>query len=360
MRIILGSLLCLVVLLSSVAAEEQSFKVGMILPLSGPAADYGQSIENCVNLAREDAPNDFTNIEFIFEDALHDPTKAVSAFRKLTSVDKVDLVYTWGVPFCKTLAPIAESRKVPLIGQCIDRASTAGKKYVMRFMNHTDQYLQVQTQRLKEQGHKRLALVLAEHPYLEEMLSALRRNLLDGQSVTVVDSYQIKDSDLRTTISKLRNSDFDAIGVFLYPGQISQFYRQAKEQGLSIPTFGTNFFESVSELALANGTMNGSEFTNNSVSRSFAERYEARFKNTSQLGFGALAYEFSLLVGQIFNQGPKPASVDEILARIQAAAPRKGVAAGPYDYRNSKAAGQYFHFPIVVKSVFDREFKVLG
>jgi len=315
------SLLCLFVSVTEVRAEDSKFKIGMILPLSGPAADYGQSIENCVSLARADQPELFSNIQFIYEDAFHDPTKAVSALRKLMSIDKVDLVYTWGVPFCKALAPIAESRKIPFVGQCIDQISSAGRKYVVRFMNYTDEYLQVQTLELKKRGLNRIGVLLGAHPYLGEMYAALKRSLREGQSVKLIDSYQIHNTDLKSSISKIRRSDFDVIGVFLYPGQVAQFYRQAREQKMELPTFGTNLFESVSELKLAGGAMDGSIFTTNTVHTDFIRRYVEKYKNVSQLGFGALAYEFSLLAGKLYNERGSQLSAEEIINRLTSLPP---------------------------------------
>lgn len=354
--VLLCTLLCAV---SSGHAEAPRFKIGLILPLSGPAADYGQSIENCIQLAREDFPDLFSNIKFIFEDAQHDPSLAISSFRKLTNIDKVDLIYTWGVPFCKVLAPIAEAGKVPLVGQCINQDSSAGRKYVVRFMNYTDEYLKTQVEYLRSKRIFKIGVVLAEHPYLEEMYAALRRNLLSGQSVEVVDSYQINDSDLRTSITRLKSSDYDAVGVFLYPGQIAQFYRQAREQQLQLPTFGTNFFESVSELRLARGAMEGAIYANNTVEEGFAERYLKRFHNISQLGFGALGYEFSLLIGRLFNKMDSGSGRASVLDRLTGVARQRGSAAGPFEFRKSTIAGQYFYFPIAVKQVHNDRFVVL-
>ena len=51
-----------ITLRSSSLIPNSGFKIGMILPLTGAAADYGKSIERCVDLAKEDNPENFTNI----------------------------------------------------------------------------------------------------------------------------------------------------------------------------------------------------------------------------------------------------------------------------------------------------------
>ena len=342
----------------SAFAKPDKFKVGMILPLSGPAADYGQSLENCIRLAKEDHPENFTNIEFIAEDAQHDVKQAISAFQKLTEVDKVDFIYTWGVPFCKGLAPIAEARKIPLIGQCINQDASQGKKYVLRFMNYTDEYLRAQAKYLKEKKLNKLGLILAEHPYLEDMYNALKRSLQNGQTIEEIDRYQINSSDFRSSISKIRNSDYDSIGVFLYAGQISLFYRQLKEQKLDPHTFGTNFFETLSEVNTAGSSMDDAIFSTNDVNADFVERYKNKFKNVSAIGFGALGYEFATLTGELFNSGSEKLTPEEIIKSFSNMKERKGTAAGPYSFRDSKEAGMYVYFPVAIKRIQDKNFIV--
>jgi branched-chain amino acid transport system substrate-binding protein len=238
---------------------QEKFKVGAVLPLTGAAADYGIAIKNCIELARKDNPELFTNIEFIYEDAAYDPKTAVSAYRSLTDGQQVDLTVTWGVSFCKALAPIAEARKSPMVGLCLDPAIGSGRRYVLRFMNTTDEVMRVQAQYLFERGVRRIGLLLAEHPYLEELREALQRNLIAGQTMVLIDQLPNKEMDLRTNILKLMKGEkqFDSLGVFLFAGQIASFYKQARDMGFDTQTFGTNFFESLSEVHASSGSMNG-------------------------------------------------------------------------------------------------------
>lgn len=335
----------------SASAEPVRFKIGAVLPLTGVAAEYGIAIKNCIELAKQDRPELFKNIDFIYEDAAFDPKQAATALNKLVSVDHVDLLYTWGVAFCKALAPIAESRKIPLVGQCIDPESAANRPRIIRFMNFTDQYMSLQARYLKAKGVNKIGILLAEHPYLEEMLAALKRNLLPGQTVEIVDQLPPSEMNLRAYISKFKKTQFDAIGVFLYAGQISEFYKQAAEQSFTALTFGTNFFESLSELKIGGGTMSGAVFVSNEIKDAFLKRYREIFQNESQLSFGAPAYEFALTVGDLFGDRSEPPSSDKILDLFAELPTRQGVAAGPYHYVNDSKVGRFFEFPLVVKRI---------
>lgn len=342
-------------------SSDQAFKIGLVLPLTGPAADYGVAIKNCIDLARKDRPELFTNIRFHYQDAAFDPKTAVSALSKLIDSDRANLVVTWGVAFCKALAPLAEIRKTPLIGICLDPTIAASKQYVLRFKNTTDEIMRAQAQYLDDRGIKRIGLLLAEHPYLEEVTEALQRNVKEGQTIAIVDRLPNHEMDLRTNIIKLmkRKSEFDAIGIFLYAGQIASFYKQAHDLNFKIPTFGTDFFESLSEIRAAAGTMNGVVFTSIDIKDAFLRRYKEIFHNESQLAFGAPAYELTMTVGELFNTSGSKISADDIVKRFSTVVSRDGVASGPYRYVNEPSAGQYFQFPVVVKKIMNENFEVL-
>ena len=354
--LILSSLL----LFCSAAVADPSVRVGVILPLTGGAADYGESVRNSIELAREDRKDVLSKVDFLYEDAAYDPKQAVSAFHKLTRVDKVDLIYVWGVAYCKAVAPLAEASRVPFIGQCIDPTIARDRSYVIRFMNYTDQYLLATTRYLHSKGHLRLAVVVTENPYLEEMLAALERNLLDGQTVSVIDRLPPSEMDFRSVISRIRRSNADAVGVFLSIGQIAAFYRQLREQQLTLSTFGTNFFESLTEIQAAGGALDGAIFANNEVGQSFVRRYKERFGRITQIGFGALAYEFVSSLGTVIESLP-PAQIsgNAILKGFAQLPKQAGTAAGPYEFRSDPIVGRYFEFPIVIKQIRGSDFSVV-
>ncbi len=356
-------LLILISVYASIASAEGSptFKVGLVLPLTGSAADYGVAIQNSINLAIKDRPELFTNISWSYEDATFDAKTAVTSFNQLIDVQKVDLAVTWGVAFCQALAPIAESKKVPLIGICLDPNVAKDKQYVIRFKNKMDEVMQVQAKYLKQLGYNKIGLLLAEHPYLQEAASALERNLQPGQSVKIIDRLPNGESDFRTRIIKIKQSTdkFDAIGVFLFVGQISTFYRQAKNFNFTLPTFGTDLFESLSEINASNGTMEGVNFASIDIKPDFIKYYKSIYKNESQLAFGAPAYEMALTIGELFNERVAKIKREDIIKSFAEVSSKDGVASGPYHYMNDPEAGQYFQFPVVIKKITKDRFEAI-
>lgn len=347
------------VLLSAQPLEDRGLKIGAILPLSGPTADYGQAIVNAILLAQRDFPDQFRHVSFTFEDAQYDVKKAVGAFQKLAHSDKVDLIFTWGVSFCKALAPMADRDKIATVGECIDPSSSRGKTYFLRFMNDSDQFLALTAKFLDVRGAKRFGIVLTDSAYLEEMLEGLKRNLMAGQSVDVIQRYQADQMDVRDSVARVRQKKYDAVGVFLSAGQIAAFYRELAAQNLTPLTFGTNYYESFSEIAAAQGTMNGSFFVNVDINPSFAKRYEEEFHTASQLAFAAPAYEFARTAAEIAHAQKEKLQGLPLISAFRKRSEQQGVAAGPYRFKDTERAGAYFEFPVTVKYVCKNHFHAL-
>ena len=71
----------------SVFAEEETFKIGGIGPMTGAAATYGAAVENGIQLAVDEINAEGgingTKIEFKMEDDEHDAEKSVNAYNTL-------------------------------------------------------------------------------------------------------------------------------------------------------------------------------------------------------------------------------------------------------------------------------------
>src|SRR3989344_964674 len=66
-----------------------SLKVGLIAPLSGDAASYGESVRKGVELSKKESS---ANIELIFEDTKCDGKESVTGTNKLVSENKVQAI----------------------------------------------------------------------------------------------------------------------------------------------------------------------------------------------------------------------------------------------------------------------------
>ena len=331
------------------AEPRAPFKVGVILPLTGGLADFGVAAKNGFELARKEHPEVLKNIEFLIDDSQYDSNKALSSFQKFRSAGDVSLTYVWGYGPNQAVLPVSETQKFPVIAISGERSMTAGKKYSLRFCYHIEMIATTLLDYARSQKLNRLGVIKAELAYMDGLLDYMQKNLREGESLEVLDSYQTQDSTFKNSIAKLKTKQFDALAVFLVGGQISQFYKEMKQMNVLIPTIGTDFYDSMKLVNDAQGTMTGSVFAGPSVEPAFVERYVKVYGNDAQVAWAANSYEFALLTGKLFNSSTTQISAEEILARYRSLKGEHGEAAR-YSYDES-AAGSGFDFKVVARMV---------
>lgn len=90
-------------------SQKQTIKVGAILPLTGKYADLGNWTKAGLLLAVEDLKKSNPNYEYsvLIEDAKSDPKEAITAYNKLVSIDKVNIILTTSSALSLAIKPKA-------------------------------------------------------------------------------------------------------------------------------------------------------------------------------------------------------------------------------------------------------------
>lgn len=284
-------------------AYAEPFKVGLILPLSGSVAEFGDAVKNGVDLFKADYPNN--NLTFFYEDSRYDGPTSISAFNKLIGSDKVDIVYTWGSAPSAVIAPIAEFKKFPAVLMSGDKEIVKDKKFSIDFSNDLEEFSKVELEELRRKGHKKFAIVKSEIQYLETLVKGLKDNLKKDESLEILESFQPGvQVGFQSTLTKLKlnlkKNRYDAVGVFLTNGQLSSFYRKMHDQDISIPTFGSDFFDSSTERRESGTSMIGGIWTTLGITEKFESKYKNRYNKKDQIGFAAGAYDLATLLNDQF------------------------------------------------------------
>ncbi len=97
---------CILIPHSALMAEEQK-TVGVILPLTGEAASYGEQFKDGL-LANPLS----SNLKIKFEDSRFENQQAISAFEKLIREDKIDYLISFGGATCQVLNSKAQKNKL--------------------------------------------------------------------------------------------------------------------------------------------------------------------------------------------------------------------------------------------------------
>jgi branched-chain amino acid transport system substrate-binding protein len=331
-------------------------RMGVTLPLTGGGAEWGIAAKNGFELATSERPDLSRAISFKFEDTQLEPKNAVTAFNKLVSTDKVQLVYDFGAATTGAMGPLADRAQIPLLSSSFDPSVAAGRAFVIRFANYSGQYADQVLRYLRSKGYRRYAVVATENAFFKSLVDAFRTKLNEQESLVILEEVAPDVVSFKTIISKLKHAagsqKIDALGLYVHAAQGVQFARELNEQKFRIPLFGSDAFESPAVIKDSQGNMEGLVYPNNTVSDSFRKRYEDRFGNTTQITFAGSTYDLAMLIGDILLGPSAPRTSAEILDRLKQSGERVGVL-GPFRFREETGIGKYFEFPIVVKIVKD-------
>lgn len=108
-------ILCMVLSLVACDSEKSDkpvVKIGVMLPMSGELAEFGENSRYAIELAAEDHKDSPIKFKIIFEDDMFTPSKAAIIANKFISVDKVDAVVSSFSPVGSVVSPIADKAKV--------------------------------------------------------------------------------------------------------------------------------------------------------------------------------------------------------------------------------------------------------
>ncbi len=355
--------LCFLLLLlcspHNAAAENVRLRVGVVVPLSGPVAEYGTAIRNGLELAQTDNEQLRKQIEFVFEDHYYDNKAAISAINKLAAANDVDLVYLWGYGMCQAAIPAAEAQRLPTVAVTAEDGINTGRKYVLRFSYRAKQLAEAILAYLRSRQIRQIGLVQTDIAFIKAISDGIIAGIRQDEAAELVDSFVIGEGDFRSTINKLKGRSFAILGVLLAPGQVSEFFKQADALRYKVPAFGASPFESSSEIARANGLMENAVFPGLDISDDFAQRYIVLHGQDNQLGWAANAYDFGLILARVAEnlreQKTRGIALLEQFRKIE----YFDGAEGRIRFKADPKYGDGFEFPVVMKRISGKSYTVI-
>lgn len=348
--------LCVLVfcLMGMADAQQQKdvFRVGAIVPLTGPLADYGEAVRRGFEFARHDYPERFSKVEFVYQDSAYDGKTAVTALQSLMTRQNIDLYYTWGVSPNEAVLPVTHARKLPVIAETSLKSSVVGRPLSIRAAPTGEMTAKVIAAHLATRGYRSIGILLVDIPYYRDIVESLQRNLEpSGVSVEVMDTFSPEASDFKSTITKLRSRGYDSIGVFLLNDQVVTYYRQAHTLQFDVQSFGAAIHDSQQLITRAGKGAEGALFVGYDVVPDFQSRWLREFHDDSRVGSGANAYDTALMIADLFGDGRSAGlSSEETIARFSTISDRRGVS-GDFRFAETADAGKHFDFPLSARIV---------
>ena len=233
------------------AAETKlPIKVGVITPMTGEFASWGEGIRRSIELFTKSRTGTFS---FVFEDEGNCQAKeAVSAYRKL-SAQGIHFMILGCLSGTKAILPIAKKDSVLLF--------SAGLLDDEVF-KQTDQLINLATQistesislaqRVHARGLDRVAIIHWIDDFANEFATTLAKALTrNGISVVANEGVDPKERDYRSLLIRLKKSNPGAICFNIGQDQQEILLRQISELGIKVPIFSNYVFENPAALKMA-------------------------------------------------------------------------------------------------------------
>ncbi|MEZ4754423.1 MAG: penicillin-binding protein activator [Bdellovibrionota bacterium] len=297
-----------VIFLAIPASAETKLKMGALLPLSGEVANIGEACRNGMELAKSNLePEIAKKLDLIFEDDALLSKTSVSAFNKLVTEDKIDLAVSFSSGTSKALAPIADSKNIPLIAIASDKGVVEGRQNVVTLWVTPEVQAQLLIKEIQNRGYKKIAIVSATHDATEAFLSEFNKANQGIVEVALSEEFLTQARDFKPFIGKIKaKKDIDAIFVNLFFGQPGTFAKQVRELGLDIDFFGVEVFEEKSEIEASKGALIGAWYIQADDGKdNFIKRYSNQYQDATTYT-AANCYDAVFLAAEWIKQDMSP------------------------------------------------------
>ena len=220
-----------------VLAQGNTFKIGLILPMTGQQASTGRQIEAAARLYM--AQNGDTvagkKIELIVKDdtATPDVTKRIA--QELVVNDKVNVLAGFGLtPLALAVAPVATQSKTPLVVMAAATSSiTEASPYIVRTSFTLPQASVALSDWAPKNGIKTVVSLVSDYgPGIDAEKFFNARMVNNGAKVIEALRVPMRNPDFAPFLQKVRDLKPDALFVFVPSGAGAAVMKQFAERGM--------------------------------------------------------------------------------------------------------------------------------
>jgi len=277
-------------LVSLEAEQEETVQIGVMMPLTGAAALYGESFSNALELAREEINQSGgilgKKVEFVVEDSKCDAKAGVEAINSLVNLKGLKLIIAADCSGSTlAAAPVAEQAKaLYLVAIASNPDIKYAGDYVFRSAPSDDQQGKDLSKIVYKEGHRSIAILFMDNAYGEGVTNVFIEEFkkLEGK-IAVQQRFNQDDADFRTQLLKIKEVNPDSLLIVGYTKSYQLIIKQLHELGLEVKIFSSDTFKDKEILKAVGDKAEGLIFT--SFFESDSEKFY-NFKNAYREKYG--------------------------------------------------------------------------
>ena len=237
MFLAVGALSALALSTSVAVAQDNKFKIGLILPMTGQQATTGRQIEAAARLYM--AQNGDTvagkKIELIVKDDTSVPDVTKRLAQELVVNEKVNVLAGFGItPSALATAPIATQSKTPQVVMAAATSSiTEASPYIVRTSFTLPQAAVALADWAPKNGIRKVVTLVSDYgPGIDAEKYFKERLIFNGGQVTESLRVPLRNPDFAPFLQKVRDLKPDALFVFVPSGAGAAVMKQFLERGM--------------------------------------------------------------------------------------------------------------------------------
>lgn len=219
------------------AQAQTPFKIGLVLPMTGPSQTTGKEITAAVDLWLKQHPDAIAGrkIEIILRDDAGVPDTTRRLVQELVVKDHVDALAGFGLtPLALSAAPIATQAKVPMIVMAAATAIITEKSpFIVRSSQTLPQVSTTMAAWAAQNGIKKVVTLVADYgpgidaeTWFNKAFTAANGEILANLRVPLA------NPDFAPFLQRVADAKPDAVFVFTPSGFGAAFMKQFAERGL--------------------------------------------------------------------------------------------------------------------------------
>lgn len=292
-----------------------------ILPLTGPSADLGRSVDQGMRLAIEDLRS--TNKPYLLrvEDSQGNAEKALTAYRSVDAGRFGHVVLSWMSSAGRALAPVTRQEgSLLFVGAALSDLTTPDAK-VVRVWANANQIGEAMGNFALAQGFSRVAIIHVNDDYGRSVSSSFSQVVKrSGGQIVAAEAVDSTQAEYRTVAFKVKQEKPQALFFPAYGGAYSNGLRQIREiLGESFPimadftllsSFTLPKVGAAAEGVYVPATVLDLDPRPTDAARSFAKRYEDKFRMQADFNSG-LGYMMVTIAATALESRGTPASLPD-------------------------------------------------
>ncbi|MCI0538891.1 MAG: ABC transporter substrate-binding protein [Verrucomicrobiales bacterium] len=302
---------------STPPAAQRELILGMLAPMTGPGARFGESQRNGVQLAIDEINGaggiNGSKFQLVVEDTKTEPPMAVTAFTRLA--ERKDLVCIFGsaasldVP---AYLPRVDGATIPhvLPVAVLPKITEMGSTWTFRTaLNDKIAAVKMAAFVIEQLKAKKIALLIEDSAFGETALNFASEAERLGVKPLTIERLKRGDLDTKPQLTKIRNLGATHIQFWGYYTEYALVAKQLKELGYSAVLLGNQAPVNDKTIELGGpaveGAMNICLFvptSSNPRIKEFVSRYHAKF-NADPDTWAAQSYDSMYLVADAIKRG---------------------------------------------------------